>query len=157
MTTLARPNDDAVVLHEAKIDVKVRLSGLWIAVMILFAFVDILGFWRKDILNGALRGKIPGTGFAINQTFMLFSTIYIMIPTLMIVVCLLAPARFNRPANIGVGALYVATLVASSIGESWAYYVIGHAVEAVLLLVIVRIAWTWPRGSEPVQKPVFNR
>jgi hypothetical protein len=53
--------------------------------------------------------------------------------------------RWNRPANLVVGDVYLASIVVNVIGESWAYFVIGSIVEIALLLAIVRVAWSWPR------------
>ena len=92
----------AAELSDTKLDVKVVLSGLWIAMLFVFAYVDIFAFWRADVIEGALAGKVPGAGFEIGQTFLALCTIYILIPSLMIVVSLLAPARLNRAVNIAV-------------------------------------------------------
>jgi hypothetical protein len=37
----------------------------------------------------------------------------------------------------------VASVVATVVGETWIYYLLGSAVEVVLLLGIARTAWTW--------------
>jgi hypothetical protein len=133
-------------LVDTKLDVKVVLSGLWIAMLFAFAYVDIFGFFRADIINGALQGKVPGPGFTINQAFLLLTTIYILVPSLMVVVSLLVPARLNRIANIAVSLVYALSVVASAVGETWAYYLLGSAVEVLLLLAIARVAWRWPRN-----------
>ena len=52
--------------------------------------------------------------------------------------------RVNRITNIVVSLLYAVTVLGSCIGETWAYYIVGSLVEAVLLLVIARTAWKWP-------------
>lgn len=65
----------------------------------------------------------------------------------MVVVSLLAPARANRIANLIVSVLYLASIVATVIGETWIYYILGSVVEVVLLLAIASLAWTWPRRS----------
>ncbi len=132
-------------LQDSKVDVKVVLSGLWIAMLFVFAYVDIFGFWRADVINGALDKEVPGAGFEINQAFLTFTTIYIVIPSLMVLVSLLVPARTNRMANIVVSLVYAATVLVSMIGESWIYYLLGSGVEVVILLGIARVAWTWPR------------
>lgn len=134
-------------LHNAKVDVKVVLSGLWISMLFVFAYVDIFGFWRKDVIEGALEAKVPGVGFAINQTFLALTTIYILIPSLMLVVSLLAPPKLNRRANLIVAVVYIATIAASMVGESWVYYLLGSVVEILLLLAIVRTAWRWPKTA----------
>ena len=141
----------ATGLQDAKVDEKVVLSGLWISMLFVFAYVDIFGFWRTDVIQGALAGEVPGASFSIDQTFLALITIYILLPSLMVVVSLLAPARVNRIANIIVSLLYVASIVAAAVGETWAYYILGSVVEVLLLLAIARVAWTWPRRS--VQGP----
>jgi len=137
----------AVELSDTKVNVKVALSGLWITMLFVFAYVDIFGFWRADVIQGALAGKVPGPGFEIGQAFLALTTIYVLIPSLMVVVSLLAPARPNRVANIVVSLLYAASVVLSAVGETWIYYLLGSAVEVLLLLAIARMAWTWPKRA----------
>lgn len=133
----------AIDLQDSKVDETVVLSGLWISMLFVFAYVDIFGFWRADIIKGVLAGKVPGLGFTIDQTFLTLTTVYILVPSLMVVVSLLAPARANRVANITVSLLYLASIVATVVGETWIYYILGSVVEMVLLLAIARVAWTW--------------
>ncbi|HEY3143412.1 MAG TPA: hypothetical protein VGJ86_19900, partial [Acidimicrobiales bacterium] len=47
--------------------------------------------------------------------------------------------------NIVLPVLYIATIVASIVGETWAYFYFLSIVESALLLLIIRYAWTWPR------------
>jgi hypothetical protein len=141
-TTVERNRAD---LHDAKVDVKITLSGLWIATLFIFAYVDIFGFFRADVINGVLAGKISGAAFEINQTFLILTTIYIAIPSLMVIVSLLARARINRTTNIVVSLTYLVSDAVTIIGETWIYYILGTVVEAILMLAIARVAWTWPR------------
>jgi len=134
--------------QDTRVDVKIVLSGLWIAMLFVFAYVDIFGFWRADVINGALAGKVPGVGFEVNQAFLALTTIYIVIPSLMVVVSLLAKPTVNRLVNIVVSLLYLASVAAASIGDEWLYYPLGSVVEGLLLLGIARVAWTWPHTSE---------
>lgn len=142
-----------VDLHDTKVDVKVVLSGLWISMLFVFAYVDIFGFWRTDVINGALLGEIPGPGFQINQSFLVFITIYILIPSLMIVVSLFAPARVNRPTNVVVSLVYVASVVVAMVSETWLYFILGSVVEVALLLAVAGVAWTWPRRPVELTMP----
>jgi hypothetical protein len=36
--------------------------------------------------------------------------------------------------------------IGNSIGESWAFYWFGAAVESALLVLIIRSAWSWQRS-----------
>ena len=132
-------------LRDTKVDVKVVLSSLWVAMLFVFAYVDIFTFFRADMINGALAKEVPGSGFTINQRFLALTTLYIVVPSLMVAVSVLAPARPNRIANLVVSVIYLLTVAAAMVGESWVYYLLGSAVEIVLLLVIARTAWAWPR------------
>src|SRR3954452_23489557 len=124
---------------------------MWIAMLFVFAYVDIFGFWRADVIQGALAGKVPGPGFEIGQTFLGLTTLYILIPSLMVIVSLLAPARINRGANIVVSLLYAVSVVLSAVGESWIYYLLGSAVEVLILLGIAWTAWKWPTRAAIVE------
>jgi hypothetical protein len=130
--------------QDTRIDVKLVLSALWIAMLIVFAYIDIFGFLRADVLDAALDGKVAVTGITIDQLFLVFTTVYILIPTLMPFLSLVLRPRVNRILNIVVAVFYGASIIASCIGEAWAYYLLGSAVEVVLLVAIVRTAGTWP-------------
>jgi Family of unknown function (DUF6326) len=141
------PNDRSVNLHNSKIDTKLLLSGLWISMLFVFAYVDIFGFFRADLINGVLAKKVPNTPFEINQRFLVFTTIYILIPSLMVVASLVTRARINRRLNIVVSLLYAASIVPGAVTDPWAYYILGSLVEVVILFAIARTAWTWPKDT----------
>ena len=130
--------------QDTKVDVKLVLCALWIAMLFVFAYVDIFGFYRADVLDAALDGKVATTEFPVNQTFLTFTLIYILPPTLMVVLSLILKPRVNRIVNIVVSLLYMITIVVSVIGEEWAYYILGSAIEVMILITIARSAWNWP-------------
>ena len=72
----------------------------------------------------------------------------ILIPSLMVAISLIAPARLNRTLNVVISLIYLASVALSMIGETWIYYLVGSAVEIILLCAIARVAWTWPRQAE---------
>ena len=131
--------------QDTPVDVKVLLSALWVAMLFVFAYVDVFGFFRADVLNAALDGEVATTGWAVGQVFLTGTLLYILLPSLMVVLSLVLKPRANRITNIAVSLVYAATVLASCIGETWVYYLLGSAVEAVLLLAIARTAWKWPR------------
>ncbi len=130
--------------RDTQVDVKIVLCALWIAMLFMFAYVDIFGFYRADVLDAALDGKVATTAFAVNQIFLTSTLIYILLPTLMVVLSLLLRPRVNRITNIVVSLLYMVSIIASCVGEQWAYYLIGSFIEAILLGAIARSAWRWP-------------
>ncbi len=136
-------------LVDARPDVRVVLAGLWVSMLFVFAYADILGFWREDVIRGALRGQVPDSGPEINQTFLALATVYVLVPSNMVAASLLAPARINRPANLVVSAIYLVSVLASAAGEGWTYYILGTVAEAILLVAIAGVAWRWPRKAGP--------
>lgn len=130
--------------RDTPVDVKLVLGALWTAVLFTFAYVDIFGFYRADVLDAALDGEVAGTPFAVDQVFLVSTLLYLLPPILMVVLSLVLEARVNRIVTIVVGVLYAITLIASCVGETWVYYLVGSAVEVALVAVIVRLAWTWP-------------
>lgn len=140
-------------LCDARVDTKVILACLWVAMLFVFAYVDIFGFWRKDVIEGALSKEVPGSGFAIDQTFLALTTVYILIPSLMVAASVLLPARVNRVANVSAGLIYMLTVAVSMAGETWVYYLLGSAVEIVLLASITWVAWKWPRPAMHAGQP----
>lgn len=121
------------------LDRRIVMSGLWVSMLFVFAYVDIFGFWRDDVIRGALAGTVPGPGFPIGQPFLALTTLYVLVPILMVVGSLVLPWRANRIANLVVPLVYAVTVVGSTVGETWLYYLLGSVVEIVLLL---SIAWT---------------
>lgn len=137
--------------HDQKVNVKVVLSGLWVSMLFVFAYVDIFAYLRADVINGALDGKVAGAGVDINQSFLTLTLLYILVPALMVTFSLLAPAKFNRPVNLIVSLVYAVSVVAAAIGETWAYYIIGSVIEVLLLLTIATVAWFWPSSTPGIE------
>ncbi len=131
--------------QNTRVDVKLVLSALWIAMLFVSAYVDIFAFFRKDVLRAGLDGKFAGTALSVDQVFLTAALVYILLPSLMVVLSLVLKPQANRITNIAVSLLYAVTIVVSCIGETWVYYLLGSAVEVVLLLAIARTAWKWPR------------
>lgn len=137
--------------QDQKVNVKVVLSGLWVSMLFVFAYVDIFGFWRADVINGSLDGRVPGAGYDINQSFLTLTTLYILVPALMVPFSLIVPAGINRPINLTVSLVYALSVVAAAIGETWVYYIIGSVVEVLILLTIVTVAWFWPTSPSRIE------
>jgi hypothetical protein len=133
--------------RDTRVDVKHVLCALWTVMLFLFAYVDIFGLYRADVLNAALDGKIAATPFTVDQLFLTLTLIYILPPILMIVLRLLVRPRITRIVTIVVSLLYMISIIASCIGETWVYYIAGSVIEALLLAVIARVAWKWPENA----------
>lgn len=126
------------------VDVRIRISALWVAMLFIFAYVDLFSLYRPDVRADLAEGKV--FVFDVSQTFLFAVTLYIIIPSLMVYLSLIMRRKMNRLVNVIVAALYAITIVGGAVGE-WNYYILGSVVEALLLAMIVHHAWTWPDNS----------
>lgn len=138
--------------QDTRVEVKLVLTAMWTAMLFVFAYVDIFGFYRTDVLRAALHGKVASTSVTVNQQFLVLTLGYILVPALMVVLALVLQPRANRFLNTIVSLGYLASIAASCIGEEHVYFLLGSAVEAVLLLAIARSAWRWPTLPSPCDR-----
>lgn len=131
------------------VNVRIKISALWVSMLFVFVYVDLFSLYRPDFRADIDAGEIAG--FTINQSFLLGTTAYIVIPSLMVFCALILRPRINRIVNIALSAMYALTIIASAIGE-WNYFILGSSIEATLLAAIIYYAWTWPRETPPTQK-----
>ena len=134
------------ILEDAKINVKLKIAALWATVMLLFAYGDIFGYFRTGFIEEVISGKLAGN--QISQEFLIFTTLYVAIPSLMVFLSLVLKPKINRWANIVLGIVYAASILLFCIGESWAYYILLSILESVLLLMVVWYAWKWPKQEQ---------
>jgi hypothetical protein len=138
------PNSNtARVLEDRKVNVKIRLAAMWVTLLLIYIYVDIFAFYKPGALQDILAGKV--WRFEISQAWALGSLLLMMIPSLMVLLSMIVKAGVNRWMNIIVAALYVVVGIGTTIGETWAFYIVGHAAGIVLLLVIIWTAVTWPK------------
>ncbi len=133
------PTTDSLLETTTPIDTRIKITALWISMLFVFAYVDIFSLYRPGILDDIRGGSIYT--FDITQTFLLFTTLYVIPPILMIPATLSMPPRLNRNVNIGVAFVYALTVIGNAVGE-WNYYIFGSAVEVALLLAVVYLART---------------
>jgi hypothetical protein len=129
-------------LEPSPVNVRVKISALWASMLFVFAYVDLFSLYRPDFRAQVEAGEVAG--FAVNQTFLLGTTAYVVIPSLMVFGVLVLRPRLSRLLNIALATIYLVSIVAATIGE-WSYYILGSVIELALLAAIVFYAWTWPK------------
>ncbi len=130
-------------LEDVKINVKMKLSALWAAVMFLYVYGDLKTFYKPGIIEGIIEGKAGS--IKITQAFLLGSAILMAIPIFMVFLSLTLKAKANRWTNIIVGISQIGLVLGSAIGDPNIYWIFAHGVEAVFLALIVWYAWKWPK------------
>lgn len=134
-------------LDPASVNVRVKIAALWTAMMFVFAYVDLFSLYRADVRADLEAGHM--SVFSIGQGFLLGITTYITVASLMVFLSLALPARAARWTNMVLAVAYVLTIGGGAVGESHYYYLLGSAVEVLLLLAVVGYAWTWPKSMDP--------
>ena len=133
-------------MEDVKINVKFKLSGLWVAAMFCYAYGDILGIMKPGAIEDFING-IGATGAPMTQVLLLQIAIAMAIPSVMVFLSLTLKPKANRWANIILGIVYtffipLSMLIATSVS---AYYIFLGIVEVVLTALIVWYAWKWPK------------
>ncbi|WP_370402457.1 DUF6326 family protein [Sulfitobacter sp. JB4-11] len=126
---------------------RVLLSILWIFVILNFFARDIHELGRPGMLEQMMSGTIDGV--VVTDMLMLLGGIMIEIPILMTVLALLLPRGANRWANIGVGLLTMAMIVAMNLKPDLDN-VFFMGIQLIALIAIVVIAWRWRCSGQAV-------
>ncbi|MDX8148732.1 DUF6326 family protein [Lentzea sp. BCCO 10_0061] len=133
-------------LEDPRIPVRAKLAATWTSFVFLYAYVDILNFFTPGVVKDILDGKV--FKFDLSQTFSTTALTLVAIPILMVVLSMTLPAQANRITNLTVASIYVPVTAFNAVGESWLFfYGLGVALELILLALVVRYAWTWPRTT----------
>ena len=132
-------------LEDVKINVKIKLSALWITAMLCYAYGDILAFMQPGAIEDLIMEKGAG-GIPITQVSLLGIAISMAIPSVMIFLSLTLKPIANRWANIILGIFYTCFVALVGFGVETSYYFMFLSiVEIVLTALIVWNAWKWPR------------
>jgi hypothetical protein len=133
----------ARTLRDVKIDVKIKLSALWLTLMLFYIYADILGFYTPGNIEKVVSGEMEG--IQITEGFLFVMALWMAIPSVMVFLSLMLQANANRWANIIVGIVSIFVLGATFfVGEFSARYTFQAIVEGVLIALIVWHAWKWP-------------
>jgi hypothetical protein len=133
------------ILTDTKVQVRLKLSALWVSLMFCYVYGDLFGFFEQKNLSEIVSGQ---AGFIGTQAGLLAAALSVAIPSLMVFLTLVLKTSASRWANIVLGAVYTVIIIATMPG-AWMFYVFLGVIEAVLSVAIVGYAWTWPRQDVP--------
>ena len=124
-------------------DTKIKLSTLWIVIMLNLIFADILSI----MIELANKNTLDIIGEDIFTT-MAVAAIVTNIPILMIYLSRALPFKINRISNIT--AAFITILYVIGGGSLTLHYVILAGIEVVLLLIILWSSWKWASEEEKI-------
>ena len=145
-------------MKNATIPVQARIAAAWTSFMFLYAYVDILNFFKPGVLDSILNGKV--WNFDVSAPLLTVMLISVAVPSVMVVLSMTLPARANRITNLVVAAVLVPYTLFNVAGESleWAaFYAVSIGIELALLAVILHSAWKWKVVSAAPWTPGSDR
>jgi hypothetical protein len=123
------------------INVKMKIAGLWAALMFLYLYADHFSLFRPGQMDEIISGKIGP--FEVTQGSLFVFSVLMMIPAIMVFLSLILRPNWNRWTNVTLGLVYTAVNITNLIGETWVYYISFGIVEIALTLLIARYASLW--------------
>jgi Family of unknown function (DUF6326) len=145
---LSTTTKTTTALHDPPVPVRAKLAAAWTSFMFLYIYVDFFALYKPGVIDDLRAGVV--WEFQISQTLLTVFLAAIAVPSLMIVLSVILPARANRVINLVVASVYIPFSMFNAVGESWTYfYGLGVVLEVIVLAVILRSAWTWPRTTSP--------
>ena len=129
--------------NDFTVNIRVKLAGLWTALMLLYIYCDIYSNFRTGFLEEAMSGKMGP--FDVSQITLAAFGFLMVIPILMIPACLFIKANIVKWVNIIVGSLYALVNIGNLIGETWLYYWIYGILELAATVCIIIFAFKWEK------------
>lgn len=149
---MASQSPTTPLLEQPPVSVRVKLAAAWTSFVLLYAYVDILNFFKPGVIDGIRDGLI--WTFDISPAILTIFLVSVAVPAMMVVASASLPARATRVTNLVVASLLVPYTMFNATGETWewaAFYGISIGLELLLLAFILRTAWTWPHATSPTQ------
>ena len=143
--------------EEKKMDMKSKLSTLWIFVALNYLYCDIVSLMDPELLPQYLRGNVNGLEFT--PWFLLGAGILVEIFIAMVLLSRVLPYRANRWANIAAGTIMTAVQSATLFfGVPAPYYLFFSVIEIATTVLIVWFAWNWrePIGQVELNEPELS-
>jgi hypothetical protein len=126
-----------------KLDMKVRLSLLWLVAMLTYTYGDVVTL-MDPVKHGSMQ---------LTQGFLLGASIFMAIPIVMVLLSRILNHQANRLANIIAGSIMTVALVLTLfVAVPTMYYVFFSAIEIGSTALIVWYASKWSRTEEEPAK-----
>ena len=141
---------ERTALEERQIPVQAKLAAAWTSFMFLYIYVDYFHLYKPGVIDTLRAGVV--FVFDISPTLLTMMLASVAIPALMVMLSMTLPARLNRVTNLVGASLYIPYSLVNGAGEAWdwaMFYGLSIGIEVLLLLFILRAAWTWPRAVVP--------
>jgi len=119
-----------------EMDMKTKLSTLWIVVMFIMVFADVLSFIRPGTFEEIGEQNIT-------DVMLVVFAVLLVIPIAMIFLSRVLKDRANRWANIIAAVITILWVIVG--GTTYPHYIFFATIEVVAMLLIIWCAWKWPK------------
>ena len=134
------------MLEDRKVNVKVKLALLWVALMFFYIYNDLFSLFQPGHVAELAEGQLEGVQFT--QTLLFGAAVLMAFPSFMVLLSLTLKAKANRLMNIIVGILHILVLLGTQFvgeGETWFYWRFYELLQVLFLALIIWTAWKWPK------------
>jgi hypothetical protein len=125
------------VLEDPKVNIRILLAAFWLCHFALWTFGDMLSLLQQE--NDPIKDNV----------ILIVAPTTAVVQVLMVVFCLIGPAKYVRMANLIVTPVYLLFNIGylAEASEGWHYYLgIFYILFNVLILWH---AWNWPTQEDP--------
>ncbi|AOT07962.1 DUF6326 family protein [Pseudoalteromonas luteoviolacea] len=136
--------DISIPFEDYQINVKLKISALWIAVMFCYVYGDYIEVYVPGVMSEALLVSADRKGIQ----YEFFAVALLMsIPSVMIFLTLALKPNINRKLNIIIPSLFIVLLVSLNLETRWGFYLYLTALEVLLSFMTMFYAWKWPKAE----------
>ncbi|WP_370089478.1 DUF6326 family protein [Ekhidna sp.] len=134
------------MLDNPKINIKIKLSALWTSLVFCFLYGDYFELYTP----GKVDSLLTGNNVLDSPMTLLLASAILAIPSLMVALSVLLNPKLSKMLNIVFGILFTLMMLLIGIGSMtpwYSFYVFLAFLESLITMVIVWMAWRWPKVS----------
>ena len=124
------------------VDVRIKLSALWVARMLTGFLGDVLRFLEPGMMEQITAGEVEG--MPMTHELLLVAAIIMVIPIVMVFLSLTLPYKANRWTNIIFAIFFFGFDLIGLPSYTSVYATFLIIVGLVFCALIVWYAWKWP-------------
>lgn len=131
-------------LEDFKVNIRIKLSALWTAVMFCYIYGDYFELYVPRKVEGLLNGQ----NMLDTPEKLFVATFILTVPALMIFLSLMLSPKLTKWLNIGIGlffTLFTLLVGISAISEWRIFYVFLSFVESIITVIIMFKSWNWKK------------
>ena len=123
-------------------DVKIKLSALWVAFMLVGFVGAMLQLFEPGLIEQIIAGEVDG--MPITHELLLVEAILLVIPPIMVFLSVTLKEKANRWANIILGTVFFGFgLFELTEKITQPYFLVSGILGIVFAVLIVWYAWKW--------------